>query len=80
MDTKNHATRPTFRNHAMPHKISACADIIQSGLGEISLPVSNKAIKSKFFSYVKSEENLYFLDPQNHCNSRKFLSSWLMFI
>jgi hypothetical protein len=51
---------------------------------KLFLPVSESAMKSRFFSLVRSEINLYFFGSQNRCNSKKkilslffsFVSNW----
>jgi len=44
----------------MPKEILPTAQGFEKHLSTLSLPVSDRAIKSKFFSSVKSERNLNF--------------------
>jgi hypothetical protein len=53
----------------MPKKISTSANIMVCG--KLALPISDKAIKSKFFYLVRSERNPYFLGSANPLQFQK---------
>jgi hypothetical protein len=55
----------------MPKKISATTILFKVDCEKLALPISDKAIKSKFFYFIRSDRNLYFLGLENPLQFQK---------